>query len=174
MIAFRFVLVVRLAPLRRRDRRLYGKAVVLTYRSGQAEDHLTRRPSAIKGSRVAHALVVPSGYLVDVFARFGLTAESIFNFVDVDAIRHRRRERVAPVFLSNRNFEAHYNVACVLRAFARVQAELPAARLIAAGDGPQRETLHALAAALGLRNVDWRGLVPPAAMADLYDAADVT
>ena len=153
--------------------RLYGKAVVLNYRSGQAEDHLTRWPRSAKSMRRAHAIVVPSGYLVDVFGRFGLTAESIFNFVDVDAIRYRRREQPQPVFLSNRNFEAHYNVACVLRAFARIQSEVPDARLIVAGDGPQREELHALARELGLRNVDWRGPVPPSAMAQLYDAADV-
>ena len=153
--------------------RLYGKGVVLNYRSGQADDHLTRWPSAVKQMRMAHAIVVPSGYLVDVFARFGLTAHSIFNFVDVDAIKFRRRDRVAPVFLSNRNFEAHYNVACVLRAFARVQHELPDARLIVAGDGAQRASLHALAQQLGLRNVEWRGPVPPAEMAGLYDSADV-
>ncbi len=153
--------------------RLYGKAVVLNYRSGQADDHLTRWPSAVRRMRLAHAIVVPSGYLVDVFARFGLTAHSIFNFVDVDAIRYRRRQRIAPVFLSNRNFESHYNVACVLRAFARVQHALPEARLIVAGDGAEHASLHALAQQLALRNVEWRGPVPPAAMAGLYDAADV-
>lgn len=153
--------------------RLYGKGVVLNYRSGQAEDHLSRWPRAVRSMRAAHAIVVPSGYLVDVFARFGLTAQSIFNFVDVEAIRYRRRERVAPIFLSNRNFEGHYNVACVLRAFARVQREIPEARLIVAGAGPEREALHTLASELGLRNVDWRGPVPPAAMAELYDGADV-
>ncbi|MGQ0643336.1 MAG: glycosyltransferase family 4 protein [Gemmatimonadaceae bacterium] len=153
--------------------RLYNKAVVLNYRSGQADDHLTRWPSAVRWMRMAHAIVVPSGYLVAVFRRFGLTAQSIVNFVDVDAITYRRRERLAPVFLSNRNFEAHYNVACVLRAFARVQREVADARLIVAGDGPQRAELHALAQQLGLRNVEWRGPVPPSQMAQLYDAADV-
>jgi L-malate glycosyltransferase len=153
--------------------RLYGKGVVLNYRSGQAEDHLTRWPSAVKRMRLAHSIVVPSGFLVDVFARFGLTAESIFNFVDTEKIRHRRRERLTPVFLSNRNFEEHYNVPCVLRAFARVQSELPEARLIVAGAGPQCDALHALAAELGLHNVEWRGPVQPSAMAELYDAADV-
>ncbi len=153
--------------------RLYGKSVVLNYRSGQAADHLTRWPSAVARMRMAHAIVVPSGYLVHVFAEFGLTAQSIFNFVETDAIRYRRRERVAPVFLSNRNFEEHYNVACVLRAFARVQREVQEARLIVAGDGPQRAMLHALASQLRLRNVEWRGPVPPSEMAELYDAADV-
>jgi glycosyltransferase involved in cell wall biosynthesis len=153
--------------------RLYGKAVVLNYRSGQAADHLTRWPSAVRQMRKAHAIVVPSGYLVDVFGKFGLTAQSIFNFVDVELIHYRRRERLDPVFLSNRNFESHYNVACVLRAFARVQREIPNARLIVAGDGPQRDDLRALATQLRLQNVEWRGPVPPSEMANLYDAADV-
>jgi glycosyltransferase involved in cell wall biosynthesis len=123
--------------------------------------------------RLAHAIVVPSGYLVDVFARFGVAARSIFNFVDVDAIPYRRRGNTRAVFLSNRNFEAHYNVACVLRAFARVQREVPEATLIVAGAGPERDALHALARQLGLRNVDWRGAVPPKEMAQLYNEADV-
>jgi glycosyltransferase involved in cell wall biosynthesis len=122
---------------------------------------------------MAHAIVVPSGYLVDVFAQFGLTAQSIFNFVETDAITYRRRTRVSPIFLSNRNFEEHYNVVCVLRAFSHVQRELPDARLIVAGDGPQRGMLHSLSAQLGLRNVEWRGAVPPGEMARLYDSADV-
>ncbi|MGQ0539503.1 MAG: glycosyltransferase family 4 protein [Gemmatimonadaceae bacterium] len=153
--------------------RLYGKRVVLNYRSGQAADHLERFRGTATYLRLAHAIVVPSGYLVDIFARFRLTAEPIVNFVDVEEIGYRRRERVTPVFLSNRNFERHYNVACVLRAFRCIQEEQPDARLLIAGDGPQRAALHALAAELSLRNVEWCGAVQPARMAALYGEADV-
>src|SRR6266511_1590405 len=60
--------------------RLYGKKTVLNYHSGEAEDHLARwRRTAIPTVRMADALVVPSGYLVDVFSRFGLRARSISN-----------------------------------------------------------------------------------------------
>ena len=65
--------------------RLFGKRVVLNYHSGEAEDHLTRwRRTAIPAMRMAHRIVVPSAYLVDVFARFGLPAMAIHNFVDVE------------------------------------------------------------------------------------------
>ena len=87
--------------------------------------------------------------LVDVFARFGVRAESISNFVDAEAVRlppARRRSR--PVFLSNRNFQALYNVPCVLRAFAVIQARIPEARLIVIGDGPERAHVHDTARAL--------------------------
>lgn len=154
--------------------RLFGKRVVLNYRSGEADDHLTRwRWLAPTVMRRASLIVVPSNYLVDVFARHGLTARPIYNFVDLGAIPYRERATLRPRFLSNRNFAPHYNVACVLRAFRRIQDARPDARLVVAGDGEERDALHALARELGLRQVEFVGQVTPGAMAALYDAADV-
>ena len=151
-----------------------GKRVVVNYRSGEAEDHLRRWPrTAIPTLQRADAVVTPSGYLVDVFARFGLHAESISNFVDEDAVRLRRRTSLGPVFLSNRNFQALYNVPCVLRAFAVIQARIPEARLIVIGDGPERARVHDTAQSLGVRNVEFVGAVPPTEMGRWYDEADV-
>src|SRR5213080_1081476 len=152
----------------------YGKRVILNYRSGEAEDHLRRwRRTAIPLIRLADALVVPSGYLVDVFARVGLRARAIANVVDFDQFRFRERRPLRPVFLSNRNFEAHYNIACVLRAFARIQRRYPDARLLVAGDGKERGALERLAHQLNLRNAEFLGRVRPDRMPSLYDAADV-
>lgn len=153
--------------------RLYGKRVLLNYRSGEADDHLANWPGAARLVRLAHEVVVPSGYLVDVFRKYGIHARSIFNFVEVSNLTYRERGPVAPRFLSNRNFEAHYNVACVLRAFALVQQRYPEASLVVAGDGPQRSELHALAASLQLKNVQFLGPVRPEDMPALYDAADI-
>jgi glycosyltransferase involved in cell wall biosynthesis len=154
--------------------RLYGKKVVLNYRSGEAEDHLTRcRRTALPAMRLAHTIVVPSGYLVEVFARFHLPARAITNFVDPAKLPYRERDSVEPVFLSNRNFEPLYNVGCVLRAFARIQRELPHARLIVAGDGSQRAQLRDLAVTLGLQHVEFVGQVSPDLMGELYGRADV-
>ena len=154
--------------------RLYGKRVVLNYRSGEALDHLTNWPRTTRPVlRRADVIVVPSGYLVDVFARFGFRAEAIFNFVDVERIPYRRRSTLRPLFLANRNFAPHYNVGCVLRAFAIIQSARPDARLVVAGDGEQRDMLHALARELKLSNLEFLGQVAPARMASLYDEADV-
>lgn len=150
-----------------------GKKVVLNYRSGEAEDHLQRWRSAVPTMRLADRVVVPSGYLVDVFARFGLPAESIFNIVDLGRFRFRERRPLRPVFFANRNFEPLYNLPCVLRAFALVQERIPDASLTLAGDGSQRPALEALARELGLRNTRFLGRVPPTEMPALYDAADV-
>src|SRR5215213_11847101 len=51
--------------------KLLGKRVVVNYRSGEAEDHLTRWPrTSVPTLKRADAVATPSGYLVDVFARF--------------------------------------------------------------------------------------------------------
>lgn len=154
--------------------RLMGRPTVLNYRSGEADDHLRRwRRTAVPVMRLADRIVTPSGYLVDVFARHGLGAESIPNFVDLDRFRFRERRAPKPVFLSNRSFEAHYDVACTLRAFQTIQARHPEARLLAAGDGPLRAELEALAERLGLRQVEFLGRVEHERMPDLYDRADI-
>ncbi|HEX7979098.1 MAG TPA: glycosyltransferase family 4 protein [Gemmatimonadaceae bacterium] len=151
-----------------------GKRVVVNYRSGEAEDHLTRWPkTSVPTLQRADAVATPSGYLVDVFARFGIRAESIANFVDPDAVRYRRRDVLRPVFLSNRNFQTLYNVPCLLRAFAQIQARRPDARLIVVGHGPERERVHALARELALRHVEFVGAVKPTEMGRYYDEADV-
>ena len=153
--------------------RIYGKKVVLNYRSGEADDHLRRSPFARWTMKLAHEIVVPSGYLVDVFARFGLHATSILNFVELDGISHRERRQLAPVILSNRNLESLYNVACSLRAFAIVQRQVPEARITVVGDGAERRTLEQLVRELGLSNVEFVGKIPPQRMREFYDAADV-
>ena len=153
--------------------RRFGKAVVLNYRSGEADDHLARWRSAARTMRTADAIVVPSGYLVGVFGKHGLEARAIVNFVEVEKIPYRHRAAPTPVFLSNRNLEPLYDIERVLRAFQLIQRETPEARLIVAGDGSQRQMLEMLVTSLGLRNVEFRGQTPPERMASLYDEADV-
>ena len=75
--------------------KMYGKQVIVNYRSGEAEDHLENwRLTAVPTMRLADAIVVPSGYLVDVFGRFGLKAAAIFNIVELDRFRFRDRGRL--------------------------------------------------------------------------------
>ena len=153
--------------------RLFGRGALLNYHSGEAADHLARWPGTIPLARLAHSIVVPSEYLTRVFAEFGLEAEAIHNFVDVERVPFRERTNVRPVFLSNRNLEPMYNVACSIRAFARIQAVVPNASLTVAGFGSQRPALERLVAERGLTNVRFVGKVPPDAMAGLLDEADI-
>jgi glycosyltransferase involved in cell wall biosynthesis len=152
--------------------RFRGRKIVVNYRDGQAEQHLQNWSSAVPTLRRANAIVVPSRYLVDVFGKFGLHADVIPNTIDVSAFRYRERKSVRPIFLTNRGFEALYNVDCVLRAFRLIQDRYPEARFIVANDGPLRSDLQALADTLKL-NATFTGAVSQSRMAELYDEADI-
>ena len=154
--------------------KLYRRKVLLNYHSGEAEDHLRRwRRTAIPTIKLVDSVVVPSEYLVRVFASFGLKATAIYNLIDTSKFRFRERTPLRPVFLSNRNLESHYGVDRVLRAFALVQEKLPEASLTIAGDGSQSRALKTLAEDLKLRNTRFIGQVAPFAIDDVYDAADI-
>jgi glycosyltransferase involved in cell wall biosynthesis len=154
--------------------RLYRRKVLLNYHSGEADDHLHRwRRTAIPTIRLANTVVVPSDYLVRVFAKFGLHAHAIDNLIDTSQFRFRQRAPLRPLFLSNRNLESHYGVDRVLRAFAVVQQSFPMATLTVAGDGSQRDSLEELARKLNLGNTTFAGRIEPSRIAESYEAADI-
>lgn len=153
--------------------RLFGKKSIINYRSGEAEDHLESWRTAVPTLRWADEIVVPSGYLVDVFARHGLRARAIYNIVELDRFSFRERHPLRPVFLTSRLLEPLYNVPCVLRAFAIIQQRYPDARLTIAADGWLRADLEALARDLKLNNTEFIGFVRFDEMPALYDSADI-
>jgi glycosyltransferase involved in cell wall biosynthesis len=153
--------------------RLLQRGTILDYHSGEAEDHLRRWPLSRRLlSELTDQITAPSQYLVEVFGKFGLKAIGIPNIVPSLDIRPRVTTS-AFVVLSNRNLEPMYDVATVLRAFALIQAELPTATLIVAGEGSQRRALERLAESLQLANVQFLGRTEPAQMAELYRRATV-
>jgi L-malate glycosyltransferase len=153
--------------------KLFGKRILLNYHSGEAEDHLTRWPSAVATIRLADVVAVPSEYLAGVFAKFGLTAQAINNIIEVDRFAFRERKPLRPIFLCNRNLETHYGVDCVLRAFALIQKRFPDAQLNLVGDGTQRAALEELARDLKLRNTRFFGRVEHQQIIEQYQAADI-
>lgn len=154
--------------------KLYGRKTVVNYHSGRVEDHLRRwGRTAIPTLRLADTIVVPSERMARIFASHGLPARILPNAIELSGFRFRRRPDLRPVFLSSRSLHPHYNVECVLRAFALIQRHNAEARLTVAGDGPERARLERLARELGLRDVRFVGWVPPGEMGDLYGAADI-
>ncbi len=154
--------------------KLFGKEIVLNYHSGELEDHLeTWKKTALPTIKKFDEIVVPSQFLADVFARYDLPAKVIYNFLDTEKFVFRERKPLAPVFLSNRNFEAHYNVGCVLRAFALIQKEIPAARLIVAGFGSEEARLKKMAVELKLERTEFTGKIPSERMPEIYQRADI-
>ena len=154
--------------------KLYGKKIVLNYHSGEAEDHLRLwRRTTIPILNLADAIVVPSEFLVRVFSTFGVDARAIFNIIDLNKFSFRERDQLRPVFLSNRNLEAHYGVDCVLRAFALIQQQVPDAILTVIGDGSQRQALEDLKRELNLKHISFTGRVEHEVIYQQYSTSDV-
>jgi glycosyltransferase involved in cell wall biosynthesis len=154
--------------------RLLGRPVILNYHSGEAPDHLRRSTLARRVMREWVDLnVVPSTFLRDVLASFGIAAQIVTNTVDLRRFTYRPRDPLRPRLLSTRNFEPLYNVTTTLRAFARIQARRPDATLTLVGSGSQDTSLRTLAAELNLRQVTFAGRVAPLQIHRYYADADI-
>ena len=156
-----------------------GIRVVVNYRGGGAAEFLARAAWCVKPTLArADALVVPSGFLEQVFARHGFRAEIVPNVIDADRFAppsgRVTRSGSGPHIVIARNLEPVYDIATGLKAFRRIRDALPTARLSIAGSGPERERLGALAAELALgASVRFVGRVDNEAMPALYHSADV-
>lgn len=79
-----------------------------------------------------------------------------------------------PTVISDRALEPLYNIDVVIRAFGRLRERLPAARLVVAGQGSQREKLGRLAAEVGPASaIEFVGQVDQAHLQSLLSAAHV-
>ncbi len=154
--------------------KLYGKKTILNYRSGEAEDHFQRSGWIVfRIMKLVDMIVVPSGYLVDVFAKFNHKAFSIFNISDFSQFKYRSRDQVRPRIIVARNLEALYDVATSVKAFAQVQGKIPDATLVIVGVGSEEKHLRRLVDELKLTKVTFTGRVERDRIAALFDDADV-
>jgi len=154
--------------------RLLSKRVVLHYHSGEADDHLRHWGVLVHPwLRLAHAIVVPSDYLREVFARHGYAARVIHNVVDLSRFQFRERNPLRPRLLSARNLEPYYRVDVVIDAFARFRQSAPAATLTIAGYGTQEPRLRAMAATVAAGAIRFVGKVDQTTMAQLLADHDI-
>lgn len=154
--------------------RLFGKRVILNYHSGEARDHLAHWGAGVHPwLRRADEIVVPSGYLQSVFARFGYRTRVIRNVVDTSSFRFRERRPLRPRLLSARNLEHHYRVDNTLQAFAIIKQAHPDACLTVAGYGSEETRLKQWVRSNALDGVHFAGRVEQEAMPALYDDADI-
>src|SRR3954471_21476276 len=76
--------------------KMFGKPVVLNYRSGEAPDHLRRSAIARWALRAVDRNVVPSRFLKEVFAGFDIGSDVIANVADLARFRYVPRDPVRP------------------------------------------------------------------------------
>jgi glycosyltransferase involved in cell wall biosynthesis len=150
-----------------------GSKTLLNYHSGEARDHLRRFRSASYFLSRVDEIVVPSGYLVEVFREFGLRASAVPNIVDLSQFRYRERNPLRPHLVCTRGFSAYYSVDVVVRAFAEVRREYPEAQLDLVGGGPLEADIRKLVANLNLGGVRFAGVASREEIGKYYDQADI-
>jgi glycosyltransferase involved in cell wall biosynthesis len=153
--------------------KIRGSKTLINYHSGEARDHLQRFRSAKFVLSRVDKIVVPSGYLVDVFREFGLPASAVPNIVDLSQFRHRDRTPLRPHLVCTRGFSTYYSVDVVVRAFAEVKKEYPEARLDLVGNGPLEGDIRKLVADLHLTGVNFTGVASRQEIGNYYDQADI-
>jgi glycosyltransferase involved in cell wall biosynthesis len=153
--------------------KMRGGKSVINYHSGEARDHLRRFRSAKFVLSRVDKIVVPSGYLVDVFREFGLRASAVPNIVDLSQFRYRERTPLRPHLVCTRGFSKYYSVDVVVRAFAEVKKEYPEARLDLVGNGPLEADIRKQVADLKLSGVNFTGVASRQEIGKYYDQADI-
>ena len=97
--------------------------------------------------------------------RLGITKASIQVVnpgVDLDSLTPGEKSP-APVIFSIGRLKAYKSIDVLIKAFKKVLVTVPTAQLVIAGDGEEKETLHALAEELGLKaNVKFLGKISEA------------
>ncbi len=153
--------------------RQHGKKNIINYRSGEARDHLNRFRSAKFVLARTDRIVTPSGYLVDLFREYGLSAIVVPNLVDLSQFRYRERNPLRPHLVCTRGFSEYYRVDIVVKAFAEVKRQYPKARLDLVGGGPLEAAIRRRVADLQLTNVNFLGVASRQEIGTYYDQADI-
>lgn len=151
-------------------------ATIVNYHGGQAEAFFAAAGGGVLSSLACATMrITPSAYLQRVFRKFELDAEIIPNVVDLSrfGFAATRDSGDAPHLIVTRNLEAIYDIPTAVRAFERVRAVFPRARLTIAGSGPERAALEDLVARMGLANcITFAGRIDNASIHRLYQTAD--
>ncbi|MCC7352241.1 MAG: glycosyltransferase family 4 protein [Anaerolineae bacterium] len=164
-----FMPVVVAAPVAR----LLGHHVVVTYHGSRAEHFLGKHGWLVRRVlRAAHTVVVLSGWTQAMFQQLGIDTKVMPILVDTGRFAYRERTVFPPVILWAKGLSLRTNPLMAVRAFARVQSEMPEARLQLAGNGALLAETRRLAKETGAQ-VEFLGNVPFAEIHRLYDAAGV-
>lgn len=154
--------------------KLCQKRVVVTYHGGEAEAYFKRHGAFAKHWLCrADKVIVLSGFLKKVFDQYEIPCEVIPNIVTLRPELYVQRETIRPKFVSIRHLRELYNIPCILRAFERVQKEIPEASLDILGQGDQRAMLEEYVREHGLQHVQFVGQVPNTEIYDYLNKNDI-
>lgn len=150
------------------------KRLVLTYHGGDGESFFDRHPKLVRHYLTrTDANIVLSSFLAKVFEKHNLPYTIIPNIIELDESQFRQRKTLKPHFICTRAHETLYNIPCILRAFQKVQTELPESTLTLVGEGSQHAVLIQMVKDMGLQNVTFTGKVGNQAIYHHLDQADI-
>ncbi len=151
-----------------------GKRIVLTYHGGGGERFFDKHPRLVRKYLMRTDVnIVLSGFLANVFQKHHLPYRIIPNIIELDDAWFRIRQPIQPHFMCVRAHEELYNIPCILRAFQRVQQQIPKATLMLVGGGSLHEDLKRQVEQMGLSNVVFTGRVDNSEIVKYLDQADV-
>lgn len=155
--------------------RLRGIPAIVNYRGGEAEKFIEAQHRWIRPTlNRATAVVVPSGFLRTVFAKWGVPTHTVPNIIDLSRFSPGPADPARLHFLVSRNLEDIYDISTAISAFSAIRAQHAHARLTVAGSGPKRADLEALTHRLGLQDVvTFTGRLDNQQIAQVYRAADI-
>jgi glycosyltransferase involved in cell wall biosynthesis len=160
---------------------LRGRPVIVNYRGGDAREYMAGSFAWVKPSMAkASKLVVPSGFLQQVFSEFGIASAIIPNIIDLETFYPVPRVAIpastgAPfTIVITRNLEPIYGLDTAIRAIGLAIERINTIQLKIAGSGPQQDELEQLVQTLDLGSkVTFLGRLGRKEIVELYQCADV-
>lgn len=151
------------------------KNLILHYHGGGLKEFLKDSGAILRFifNLVDH-IVVPSGFLKNIFDQYGIKSMIIPNIVESGKFKFAKKDKILPIYLSVRYLREIYNVKSIVEAMKIVCKRFPDAKLIIAGEGEQMEDIRDYITKNQLtENISLIGNIPNEQMASLYQKAYV-
>ena len=159
---------------------LRNTRVIINYRGGNAGEYLKKSITYVRPTmEKADTIIVPSGYLKDVFTNYGIQTVIIPNIIDMTRFSVEKKEHIqwpisSPHLAVTRNLEPIYGIDTAIKAVALLAESTPGIKLTIAGSGPQRNELEDLVNHLGMEDiVNFTGKLTPEGIVALYQTTDI-
>jgi glycosyltransferase involved in cell wall biosynthesis len=156
---------------------LRNTPVIINYRGGEAQRYFEKSIDRVRPSiKKAAAVVVPSGYLQNIFSDFSIRTKVIPNIIDLNRFAPSDKNIDSTILhlVVTRNLEAIYGIETAIRAVAILKEKIPNVRLSIAGSGEQLTVLQNLVGSLNLQEeVVFTGKLNPDQIVRLYHTADI-
>lgn len=154
--------------------KLIGRKIIVTYHGGDASYFFSKHPKTVRFWLMkADERVVLSGFLKSIFDEYSIPSKVIANIVELKDDVYVEKTCLRPRFISVRHLRDLYNIPCIIKAFEKVQKEVPEARLMILGDGDKRNELETYVMERGVKNIEFVGQVPNSDMGYYLQQNDI-